>query len=294
MSLLSFKDLTKKGVYSLIDYANELKLERGRHSSPLKGKSIGLLFFKNSTRTFVSFSVGINELEGNVITLNKEQIQLTRGESIEHTAKTLSSYLHGLVVRCNEHQFLEDLVNYGSIPVINALSDEYHPCQVAADLMTMKNYHQDLSKISIAFVGDCLCNMANSFALAARLMGFNLSLIGLLDEKKKKEYQEDINIHYYDDMSNLNGNDYIYTDTWISMGTEAETKTRLDKYQKFQLNEEVLAQVKNDYKIMHCLPAHIGEEITQEVINSQQSIIWQQVENRLHIQKAIMGKMFYE
>ena len=291
MSLLSFKDLTQKDVYSLITYANELKMNR-EHTPFLKGKSIGLLFFKNSTRTFVSFSVGINELGGNVITLEQKQIQFSRGESTEHTVKTLSCYLHGLIVRCNEHQFLEDLVDYGSIPIINALSDEYHPCQVLADLMTMNNYHQDLSKMSIVFVGDCSCNMANSFVLAANLLGFKLSLIGLLDEKKKQQYQEYENINCYDDMSVLNGHDYIYTDTWISMGTEAESQVRLKKYQGFQLNEKVLLQMKNDYKIMHCLPAHIGEEITQKVIDSKQSIIWQQVENRLHIQKAIMMKIF--
>ena len=294
MSLLSFRDFTRDEVYSLIDYANEMKNSKGDFSSLLCGKSIGLLFFKNSTRTFVSFSVGINELGGNVVTLDKEQIQLNRGESIEHTAKTLSCYLHGLVVRCDEHKFLEDLAYHGSIPIINALSDEYHPCQVAADLMTIRKYHKDLSQVSIAFVGDCSCNMASSFVLAARLMGFKLSLIGLLEEDRKKEYQEDKNISFYDDMDALNGNDYIYTDTWISMGTEDQSKVRLEKYKRFQLNEEVLTRVKNDFKIMHCLPAHIGEEITQGIIDSKQSIIWEQAENRLHIQKAIMGKMFNE
>ena len=291
--LLSLNFLSKEEVLKALTLAEQYKKNSSQEKKILAHKNIGLLFLKNSTRTFISFQVGINQLGGNSIILDPKQLQMNRGETIEHTAKTFNSYLDALVVRCESDKFLNDLSKCCDIPIINALSDNFHPCQVMADLQTIFSYVSDFSEVSLAFLGDCSCNMANSFILASHKLGFKLKLIGHSDFNPKlldiKKYPT---VEFTDNLEKLDGCKFIYTDTWVSMGKEEETKSRLEKFKKFQLNQKLLEKISNKYYIMHCLPAHIGQEITKEVFNSKQSIIWEQTENRLHMQKALMDLKF--
>ncbi len=298
-NLLSIEDITRADLDRIIKNSAELKQRRDAMDyRPLEGKSIGMIFAKSSTRTRISFEVGIRELGGNPLYLEQSKMQVGRGESIADTAKVLSRYLHGIVIRTFSHEDVISLAENGSIPVINALTDAYHPCQVLTDLFTIYEFSKKMDGVKLVFVGDAQCNMANSLILGAKLAGIEL-VISSPEEFRPSD--KILNTPFgtgsarweSDPLKAVAGADYIYTDVWVSMGCEAEAEYRLKVFRPYQVNSKLLAAAP-DAKIMHCLPAHRGEEITDAAVDSPQSIVFDQAENRLHVQKAILGLIFEE
>jgi len=300
-----FKDYEVQEIFAL---AQQLKQNRGQEGpQPLNRQSWGMLFFKSSTRTRVSFEVGINELGGRALYLNKNDVQISRGETINDTAKVLSRYLHGLVIRCYEHSVLEEFATKGNIPVINALSDFLHPCQIMTDAFTLaerwaKDESDLLSSLKgkrLAFYGDCSSNMANSWILGGALFGMDIVLAGPKGFEPGEEINAELdkcglptNYTFTNDAkAAAEGADCIYTDVWVSMGKEFEQSGRLQAMQDYQVTLELMQLAKKDAYFMHCLPAHAGEEVTLDVLESPASIIFDEAENRLHTQKAIMCKL---
>jgi ornithine carbamoyltransferase len=298
-NLLSIEDITRTDLDRIIEFSAELKQQRGQMTyTPLLGKSIGMIFAKSSTRTRISFEVGIRELGGNPLYLEQSKMQVGRGESVADTAKVLSRYLHGIVIRTYKHEDVISLAANGSIPVINALTDAFHPCQVLTDLFTIYEFSRKLDGIKLVFVGDAQCNMANSLILGAKLAGIEL-VISSPEEFKPSD--KTINAPFGtgsarwepDPLKAVEGADYIYTDVWVSMGCENEADYRLKVFRPYQVNSKLLAAAP-EARIMHCLPAHRGEEITDAAVDSPQSIVFDQAENRLHVQKAILSLIFEE
>ncbi len=286
--------------------AREMKAKRGRHVPPvLANQTWAMIFSKSSTRTRVSFEVGIHELGGNPLFLNRNDIQLGRGETIEDTAKVLSRFVHGLIVRTFDHEDVERLAAAGSIPVINALTDFLHPCQIYTDAFSMAERWAgvrgdllgSLKGRKVAFLGDTACNMANSWVLGAGHFGMKLALAGPAEFEPTAEFKalaekegfSDAYSFTTDPMEAVQDADVIYTDVWVSMGKEEETKARIAQMAPYQVTSELFAAAKPDALFMHCLPAHAGEEVTQEVLDHERCIIFEQAENRLHTQKAIMA-----
>ncbi len=299
-------DFTASELPALFAMARELKRTRGRHATPLSGQTWAMIFSKSSTRTRVSFDVGIHELGGHPIFLNKNDIQLGRGETVEDTARVLSRFVHGLVVRTFDHREVEQLAANGSIPVINALTDLLHPCQIYADMFTLAERWAkggdlvgSLQGKKIAFVGDQGCNVANSWILGANLFGMKISLAGPEGFEAAPEFNQLLakegyaNAYHFttDAWEAVKDADVVYTDVWVSMGKEEETKERLRVMTPYQVTPELFAAAKPDALFMHCLPAHAGEEVTQAVLDDPRSIIFDQAENRLHMQKAIMATL---
>jgi len=287
--------------------AREFKAERGlKSSTPLSGQTWAMIFSKSSTRTRVSFEVGIHELGGHPLFLNRNDIQIGRGETIEDTARVLSRFVHGLIVRTYDHQEVERLAAAGSVPVINGLTDLLHPCQIYADAFTLaERWAKDgdlvgaLRGRKIAFVGDRGCNVANSWILGANLFGMKISLAGPPGFDAAPEFdqllaQEGFAGGYEfttDPYAAVRDADVVYTDVWVSMGKEEETAERIRVMTPFAVTQELFAAAKPDALFMHCLPAHAGEEVMQEVLDNPRSIIFDQAENRLHVQKAIMATL---
>ena len=286
--------------------AREFKAKRGRNATPaLAGQTWAMIFSKSSTRTRVSFEVGIHELGGNPLFLNKNDIQLGRGESVEDTAKVLSRFVHGLIVRTFDHSEVERLAAAGNIPVINALTDFLHPCQIYTDAFTMTerwSKNDDLLGAlrgrKIAFLGDTACNMANSWILGANLFGMKISLSGPAEfapgaELKAQLQREGFPADSYqfttDPYQAVKDADVVYTDVWVSMGKEDEKAERSRQMSPYAVTAKLFAAAKPDALFMHCLPAHPGEEVEQAVLDNPRSIIFDQAENRLHTQKAIMA-----
>lgn len=292
--LLSLADMTPKELIDLLDLADLLKAERGNPShKPLAGKSIGMIFTKSSTRTRVSFEVGIQELGGTALFLSKNDIQIGRSESMSDTAEVLSRYLHGIVIRCDEHETFLDYVSHSKVPVINALTDDFHPCQLLADMQTIREHLGRLDGVKAAYIGDGASNMANSWILAAKLAGMDLRIGAPKEFQPTEEVlamgQGSGTVTVYDDPAEaVKGAEVIYTDVWVSMGFEEEAKERLEILKPYQVNDELVANADKDVKIMHCLPAYRGKEITASVLDGPQSIIWDEAENRLHAQKAVL------
>jgi ornithine carbamoyltransferase len=299
-------DFTASELPALFSLARELKATRGRHATPLTGQTWAMIFSKSSTRTRVSFDVGIHELGGHPIFLNKNDIQLGRGESVEDTAKVLSRFVHGLIVRTFDHAEVEQLALHGSIPVINALTDLLHPCQIYADMFTLAerwakggDLVQSLRGKKVAFVGDQGCNVANSWIMGANLFGMKISLAGPEGFDAAPEFDQLLakegyaNAYHFttDAYEAVKDADVVYTDVWVSMGKEEETKERLRVMSPYQVTPDLFAAAKPDALFMHCLPAHAGEEVTQGVLDNPRSIIFDQAENRLHMQKAIMATL---
>lgn len=304
-------DFTPPEVAEVFALARDLKANRGRAAGTvLQHQTWALIFSKSSTRTRVSFEVGVHELGGNPLFLNKNDIQLGRGESVEDTAKVLSRFVHGLIVRTYEHSEVERLADSGTIPVINALTDFLHPCQIYTDAFTLaerwapKNASgaellASLKGRKITFLGDTACNMANSWILGAALFGMNISLAGPKGFEPSAELdallkQEGFAKNYHfttDPREAVKGADVVYTDVWVSMGKEEEKQARLAQMSPYAVTPELFAAAKPDAWFMHCLPAHPGEEVSQGVLDNPRSIIFDQAENRLHVQKAIMSML---
>lgn len=294
--LLTCESLTRDDLNRIIELSRKLKAERGTPQAikPLAGKSIGMIFAKSSTRTRVSFEVGIQELGGYPVILDQGHTQMGRGESVPDTAHVLERYLQGIVIRTFKQSDVEDLALNSRFPVINALTDEYHPCQALTDIFTMWE-HSDgkLEGLKFAYLGDGSSNMANSLMLATQLAGIDMAIAA---PKEFTPMESILNRTGFPGRSTwttdvdeaLRDADYVYTDVWVSMGFEAEAKRRMEILAPYQLNMTNLKKAKPTAKVLHCLPAHRGEEITDEVMDSPASIVFDQAENRLHVQKAIM------
>ena len=291
---------------ALFALAREFKAKRGHHATPLAGQTWAMIFSKSSTRTRVSFEVGIHELGGNPLFLNRNDIQLGRGETIGDTARVLSRYVHGLVVRTFDHDEVEQLADLGTIPVINALTDLLHPCQIFADMFTLAERWSgggdlvgSLRGRKVAFVGDRGCNVANSWILGANLFGMKISLAGPPGFDAAPEFDQLLAREGFaggyqfttDPYEAVRDADVVYTDVWVSMGKEEETAERIRVMTPFTVTPKLLAAAKPGAFFMHCLPAHAGQEVTQEVLDSPRSIIFDQAENRLHMQKAILATL---
>ncbi len=293
---LRISDLTKKELESLFKRAAKLKAEKksGRMRPSLNGKSIGLVFEKLSTRTRVSFEVAINDLGANSLYLNPNDLQLGRGETISDTSKILSTYLDGVILRTYEQERLEEFARSAGVPVINALTDLEHPTQIVSDLFTIKEMGLDPGKMKFAYIGDGN-NVANSFMGAAAILGFRLSIAtprGYEPDPKALSVKgspgkADIEI-LNDPVKAAAGADVLYTDVWVSMGQEKDAAKRKKIFRPYQINGKLLSHAKKGVFVMHCLPAHRGEEITNEVADGPNSIIFEQAENKLHAGKAIL------
>lgn len=284
-------DLNKEEFKSLIKRAKELKEGKDSSKCPIIGKSVGMIFEKPSTRTRVSFEVAIYQLGGHPVYLSPRELQLSRGETIRDTAQVLSRYLNAVVIRTFSHSTIEEFGKWAKVPVINALTDSHHPCQAMADMLTIFEKKGKLEGIKIAYVGDGN-NVANSLIEASALTGVKINIatpkgfepLNELVEKAKSLTEVNLFSNPFEAVSDA---DVIYTDVWLSMGEEGNMEKK-EKFKNFQINSALLKKAKPDAIVMHCLPAHRGEEITDEVIDGSQSVVLDQAENRLHTSKAIL------
>lgn len=297
--LLSLYDFTKEEIEEFLKSGETLKIKSkiGENSPVLAGKKLGLIFEKPSTRTRVSFEVAMYELGGHAIYLSSNELQLKRGETIADTAKVLSRYLDGIMARVFFHKDIVELAKFADIPVINGLSDMFHPCQVLGDLLTIKEKKGRLDGIRLTYLGDGN-NVCHSLMLGGVKMGMQIvvstpieykpdkEVINWVKEDEKKYKGEVLLIE--DPVEAIKGSDVVYTDVWVSMGQEdSETKKKI--LSPYQVNEKIIKNAKKDFIFMHCLPAHRGEEVVDEVIDSENSVVFDQAENRLHIQKGILS-----
>lgn len=290
----------------LFAHARSLKQSRGHSGAvPLAAQTWAMIFAKSSTRTRVSFEVGIHELGGNPLFLNKNDIQLGRGETVQDTAKVLSRFVHGLVVRTFDHQDVVELARHSTVPVINALTDFLHPCQIYTDVFTAAerwagpngDLVASLKGRKIAYLGDTCFNMANSWILGASLFGMKISLAGPENYLPGEEIQSLLKaegrsvdfVFTTDPFAAVRDADIVYTDVWTSMGQEDEAELRITQLKRYAVTAKLFAAAKPDALFMHCLPAHAGEEVEQAVLDNPRSIIFDQAENRLHMQKAILA-----
>ncbi len=294
--LLSVYELEKADIDKIFERAARLKkmFRDGKPYTPLNGKTLGMIFEKSSTRTRLSFEVGIYQLGGMAIFLSTRDIQLGRGETIADTARIMSRYLNGVMIRTFPQEMVDEFAEYATIPVINGLTDLLHPCQILGDLFTLIERKGRYEGLKIAYVGDGN-NIANSWINAAVRLPFQLALSCPVrydpDESILKrgieEAKERVTL-YRDPSEAAAGADVVYTDVWASMGREDELEERARIFKDYQVNKKLISYAKDDVVIMHCLPAHRGEEITAEVIDGSHSVVLEQAENRLHVQKAIM------
>jgi ornithine carbamoyltransferase len=288
---LRVSDLNKEEFTYLIKRAIDFKINRGFQKNFLSGKSIGMIFEKPSTRTRVSFEVAIYQLGGYPVYLSPTELQLSRGETIKDTAQVLSRYLDAVVIRTFSHYTIEEFAKWSTVPVINALTDEHHPCQALADIMTIIEKKGKLQGIKLTFVGDGN-NVANSLIEASALVEIKINIATpegcepLMEIIEKAKAFTEVKI-FHDPQEAVKDADVIYTDVWLSMGEEENIKKK-EKFKNFQINTELLKKAKSDAIVMHCLPAHRGEEITDEVLDSPQSVVLDQAENRLYTEKAIL------
>ena len=299
-SLASLYDLTREEIEEILKTSESLKFQllRGEERPLLKGKTLAMIFEKPSTRTRVSFEVGMWQLGGYALYLSTTDLQLGRGETIADTAQTLSRYVNGIMARVFAHQTILDLVKYSRVPVINGLSDFTHPCQGLADLFTIYEKKGRLRGLKLAYVGDGN-NVAHSLLYGCSKVGMNITLAcpkgyephpevvsGAKEEGKRSSCKVEV---AKDPKEAVREADIIYTDVWASMGKEKEYEKRVKIFRPYQVNAKLIKEAKKDYLFMHCLPAHRGEEVTDEVADSKNSIIFDQAENRLHTQKALLA-----
>jgi len=292
---VSFADLDRAGMLALLDLAAELKRKRGP-SQELRGRTVALVFHKPSLRTRVSFEIGVYELGGHPMYVTDAEIKMGQRESIYDVGKVMSRYVHGIMIRTFAHSNCVELAEAADVPVINGLTDLLHPCQIMGDLLTCRERGKDLSTMVVAFVGDGN-NVANSWVEASGVLGFELRIAG------PSGYEPDAGVlaaarkrggnvkALSDPAAAVAGADVVYTDVWTSMGQEAEKKERDAHFRPYQVNTGLLARAKRDAIVLHCLPAHRGEEISDEVIDGPQSAVFDEAENRLHAQKAIMVEL---
>jgi ornithine carbamoyltransferase len=299
-SVATLNDLTREEIEQILKTSELFKLQllRGQEHPVLKGKTLAMIFEKPSTRTRVSFEVGMWQLGGYALYLSSNDLQLGRGESIGDTARTISRYVNGMMARVFAHQTILDLARYASVPVINGLSDFSHPCQGLADLFTVYEKKGRLEGLKLAYVGDGN-NVAHSLIEGGSKMGMNIILacpkgyepdskVVAQGKKETKKNGSDVKVTN-DPGEAVKGADVIYTDVWTSMGQEKEKVERIKILKPYQINSKMVRGAKEDYIFMHCLPAHRGEEVTDEVADSPNSVIFDQAENRLHTQKALMA-----
>ncbi len=297
--LLTLADYTREQINYLLDLAFYIKAQKkkGITFEPLKGKVLGMIFEKSSTRTRVSFEAGMIQLGGQALFLSSRDIQLGRGETIADTARVLSGYLDGIMIRTFSQEDVEELAKYATIPVINGLTDLYHPCQVLADLQTMMEVKGEINGKKLVYIGDGN-NMAHSLMIGAAKMGLEIAVVapeGYTPNQQVTAKAQQIAKTSGGEitlMANPNeavqNADFIYTDVWASMGQEEDQVKRRKDFSLYQVNDELLAKAKSDVTFMHCLPAHRGEEVTESVLEGKHSVVFQQAENRLHAQKALL------
>lgn len=298
--LISIADLTLEEIYEIFDVAKTLKqkLYTGEPHKLLDSKTLGMIFTKRSTRTRVSFETGIYQLGGIGMYFGPNDLQLGTSESISDSAKVLSRYLSGIMIRTFAHSDVTELAKYASIPVINGLTDLLHPCQVLTDIFTIFEKKRKLEGLKLAYIGDGN-NMAHSLLNGCSKVGMNISIASPSGYKPDKDIVENARIFakymgskveiLEDPVQAVKNADVVYTDVWASMGQESEAADRKKKFAKFQVNPKLVKNAKDDYLFMHCLPAHRGDEVVDEVADSKNSVIFDEAENRLHVQKAIMA-----
>ncbi|WP_280770964.1 ornithine carbamoyltransferase [Salipaludibacillus daqingensis] len=301
--LLTIFDLTSEEIVQLIEEAAIMKkqLKEGVPHPHLQGKTLGMIFEKSSTRTRVSFEVGMMQLGGHALFLSSKDIQLGRGETVSDTAQVLSRYVDGLMIRTFEHATIEEFATNSSVPVINGLTDSHHPTQVLADLLTIYENKGTLKGLKIAYVGDGNNNMTHSLLQGAALAGMHMGV------SSPKGYEPDEHIYnravekasengttisfHYDPESAVKDADVVVTDVWASMGQEEEQEKRKEHFKPYQINKQLVSYAKSDFIFLHCLPVHRGEEVTAEIIDGQHSVVFDEAENRLHAQKALLKKI---
>ena len=295
--LLKLGDLTSEEIFELLELAEKLKFEKKNNieKNYLKGKTLGMIFEKSSTRTRVSFEAGMHQLGGYPLFLSSNDLQIGRGEPVNDTARVLSRMIDGIMIRTFAQQEVEDLAKYGSIPVINGLTDYAHPCQVLADLLTIKEHKGKLEGLKICFVGDGN-NMANSIIVGCIKAGMKVAIACPSTNQPDSEIMawanETGNLLVTDDiLLAAKDSDVLYTDVWASMGQEDEAEERKKIFKGYQINDELMAVAKEDAMVLHCLPAHREEEITAKVFEEHADEIFDQAENRLHAQKAVLVKL---
>jgi len=284
---LGLKGAEEKTVREILTLAARYKAERQSISwRPLAGQTWALIFTKSSTRTRVSFEVGVRELGGNALFLNGNDLQLGRGEPIKDTARVLGRMVHGAIIRTFAQSDVEEFARYSQIPTVNALTDDEHPCQIIADIQTIEEKLGPIAGRKIAFIGDCACNVPRSWVYAAEILKFNLALAA------PDGYQSEITNSYVtrtkDVREAAKDADVLYTDVWVSMGLETEKAERMQAFQGYQINHELLALAKKHALVLHCLPAYRDQEISEKILEERAQDIFDQAENRLHAQKGIL------
>lgn len=298
--LLTLLDYTNEEMSYLLNYANQMKKDMllGDMPQVLAGKTLGMIFEKHSTRTRISFEVGMNQLGGQAMFMNARDMQIGRGESVYDTGHVLSEYLDGVMIRANSHEMVKELAKHSTIPIINGLTDIFHPCQALADLLTILEVKGSLAGHKLVYVGDGN-NVAHSLVIGAAHMGmhvvvatpkgyeFNPNL--LVKAQAIAALNEGSVIETTNPVEAVTDADVVYTDTWTSMGQEEEAAKRLEDFKDFQINDKLVAYAKSDYMFLHCLPAHREEEVATSVIDGPNSYIFQQAGNRLHAQKAVLA-----
>ena len=295
---LSILDISKEDLFDIISDARRLKRQKraGVPHELLRGKTLAMIFEKSSTRTHISFEVGMNELGGHALFLSAKDLQIGRGEEIRDTARVASRYVSAVMIRANLHSTIEELARHATIPVINGLSEREHPCQILADIMTIKEHFGTVDDLRITWVGDGN-NVCNSLVLSSALTGMKIAVAS----PKGYEVAPDL-IRRARDLGGdvrkvkspkdaVRDADVIVTDTWVSMGEESEREKRIAAFSGYTVDQRLLALASPDARVLHCLPAHRGEEITGDVLDGPQSLVWDEAENRLHGQKALLVKL---
>ncbi len=296
-NLLKLQDLEEHEILDILNLADQLKFETNNNIKHhlLEGKTLGMIFTKSSTRTRVSFETGMYQLGGLALFLSKNDLQIGRGEPLQDTARVLSRYVDGIMIRTYDQEDVEMLAKYSSIPIINGLTDYCHPCQVLADLMTIREYKKTFAGLNFCYIGDGN-NMANSLIVGTIKMGMHCSIACPDNYKPDSEimkwaYSTGLFECSNDIIKCATGADVMYTDVWASMGQEGEREERAKVFKGFQINEALLQVCNKDVMVLHCLPAHRGEEITNDVFENHANEIFDEAENRLHAQKAVLVKL---